>query len=138
VVSVAARVSSLICIALLAGGVAAGAARAPDGRGGAGPDRLVGGKGTDVLRGLRGADVLIGGAGADVLIGGKGPDVLRGGPGRDSFNMRDGVELPAPGRDRIHARDGGQDEINCGAGRDLAIVDAAEDGIYDCERVREP
>jgi hypothetical protein len=138
VASVAARISSLICIAMLAGGVAAGAVRAPDQRGGAGSDRLVGGKGPDVLRGLRGADELIGGRGADVLVGGKGPDVLRGGPGRDSFNMRAGVELAAPGRDRINARDGGQDEISCGAGRDLAIVDATEDGIYDCERVREP
>jgi hypothetical protein len=73
-----------------------------------------------------------------VLIGGGGPDRLRGGPGRDGFNMRDGAELAAPGDDRIEARDGRRDEISCGAGDDIAIVDAAEDGVYDCEQVREP
>ena len=92
-------------------------------------DKLVGTKGGDVLKGLRGHDV---------LIGGKGPDQLRGGPGRDSYNMRDGVLLAAPGRDKIDARDGGNDEINCGAGKDVAIVDSTEDGVYDCEVVREP
>ena len=55
--------------------------------------------------------------------------------GRDSFNMRDGVQLAAPGDDTIDARDGGNDEINCGAGNDVAIVDAIEDGVYDCEVV---
>jgi hypothetical protein len=87
---------------------------------------------------MRGADRLIGRRGSDVLIGGKGPDRLNGGPGRDSFNMRRGVELRAPGRDRIDARDNRPDEINCGAGRDVAIVDAVEDGVYDCEKVKEP
>ena len=52
--------------------------------------------------------------------------------------MRDGVQLAAPGDDAIYARDGGNDEINCGAGNDVAIVDASEDGVYDCEVVREP
>ncbi len=52
--------------------------------------------------------------------------------------MRDGVQLSAPGDDVIYARDGGNDEINCGAGNDVAIVDANEDGVYDCEEVREP
>lgn len=101
-------------------------------------DRIVGTKQADVLKGFRGNDVLIGGRGADILIGGKGRDTLRGGPGRDSFNMRNGVQLAAPGRDKIYARDGGNDEINCGAGKDIAIVDASEDGVYDCEVVREP
>ena len=65
-----------------------------------------------------------------MLIGGGGPDSLHGDGGRDSFNMRDGVELAAKGRDRIYARDGHPDEINCGAGRDLAVVDEVEDGVY--------
>jgi Ca2+-binding RTX toxin-like protein len=101
-------------------------------------DRLVGSKGADVLKGLAGNDTLVGGHGEDVLIGGKGNDKLRGGPGRDHFNMRDGVQLAAPGNDKIYARDGGKDEINCGTGNDVAIVDASEDGVYDCEVVREP
>lgn len=132
------RISRLACGALAACALLVSGATAISERGDGGPDRLVGGKGADRLRGLGGNDVLIGGRGRDVLIGGRGVDVLRGGPGRDSFNMRNGVELAAPGRDRIDARDGGQDEIYCGAGRDRAIVDAAEDGIYDCEQVREP
>jgi Ca2+-binding RTX toxin-like protein len=103
-----------------------------------GADRLVGTKQGDILKGLGGDDKLIGGRGSDVLIGGKGNDKLNGGPGFDEFNMRDGVQLSAPGDDVIDARDGGKDAINCGVGNDVAIVDASEDGVYDCEEVREP
>jgi hypothetical protein len=101
-------------------------------------DRLVGTRGPDALKGLGGNDTLVGGRGEDTLIGGKGNDTLRGGPGRDHFNMDNGVQTPAPGNDTIYARDGGKDEINCGDGNDVAIVDATEDGVYDCEEVREP
>jgi Ca2+-binding RTX toxin-like protein len=125
------------CLLALATTGAAGALAVTD-RGTRGDDRLVGGAGKDELRGRGGADVLIGHRGADVLIGGDGPDRLRGGPGRDGFNMRDGIELAAPGDDRIEARDGRSDEISCGAGDDLAIVDAVEEGVYDCERISEP
>jgi Ca2+-binding RTX toxin-like protein len=129
-------IAFLAALACVAG---SGAAIAINDHGGKGSDRLVGTSGADKLKGLAGRDTLIGGKGRDTLIGGKGRDVLRGGPDRDSFNMRSGVQLAAPGRDKIDARDGGQDEINCGAGgNDLAIVDAAEDGVYDCEKVREP
>lgn len=116
----------------------AGAAHAVTKQGGPGPDRLRGTKAADKLVGKRGPDLLIGGRGADILVGGKGRDILRGGPGRDGFNMKQGVELKAPGRDRIKARDGNSDEINCGAGNDVAIVDEVEDGVYGCEKVREP
>lgn len=131
------RASIASAVALLFAGLAAIAVAADD-RPTSGPDRLVGTKKADVLKGKRGSDVLIGGKGADVLIGGKGRDVLRGGPGRDSLNMRNGVELPAPGNDKIDARDGGQDEINCGDGIDKAIVDAFENGVYNCEKLIEP
>jgi uncharacterized protein YodC (DUF2158 family) len=40
--------------------------------------------------------------------------------------------------DVIDARDGGPDMIICGRGDDRAIVDAVEDGVYDCEEVDEP
>lgn len=133
------RVTGTGCVVALTCLTVAGVALAVTEHGGKGRDRLLGTKGDDTLRGLRGRDVLIGGRGRDVLIGGRGRDVLRGGPGRDGFNMRAGVRLAAPGRDKIDARDGRQDEINCGAGgNDLAIVDAFEDGVYDCELVREP
>lgn len=132
------RLVSFACTSALTLLVVAGGAAALNEHGGRGVDELRGGRFADTLRGLRGADLLIGGGGGDVLIGGRGADVLRGGPGRDSFNMRRGVELAAPGSDRIHARDNRKDEINCGAGVDVAIVDVAEDGVYDCEKVREP
>ena len=103
-----------------------------------GPDRLTGTKGGDLLDGRRGHDLLVGGDGNDRLIGGRGPDVLRGGPGHDEFGMNAGEELRSPGADRIHARDGGTDEINCGTGHDVAIVDFEEDGVYDCEELVEP
>ena len=101
-------------------------------------ERIVGTKGDDVLKGLRGRDNLIGKGGRDVLIGGGGEDSLHGDGGRDSFNMRGGAPLAAKGRDRIYARDGHPDSINCGQGRDLAVVDVVEDGVFDCEVVREP
>ena len=43
-----------------------------------------------------------------------------------------------PGDDVIRARRGDQDAIDCGDGTDIAIVDASEDGVYDCEDVRRP
>ena len=108
-------------------------------RGGPGPDVIRGTSGPDVLRGGRGNDVLRGGRGADRLIGGKDRDRLIGGPGRDEFNMRNGIQLASPGNDFIDARDGTPDQINCGKGRrDVAKVDAVEEGVYDCEIVRAP
>jgi hypothetical protein len=124
--------AALACVALT------GVATAVVERGGRGADTLHGSGGNDTLKGKRGADRLIGGPGDDVLIGGKGRDRLDGGSGRDSFNMRRGTELRAGGRDVIDARDGMRDEVNCGKGNDVAIVDAVEDGVYDCEKVKEP
>jgi Ca2+-binding RTX toxin-like protein len=132
------RFGLLVCIAALGcgawGALALGAAETGSPR----ADHLLGTKGDDLLKGLKGRDVLHGGGGRDVLIGGRGLDSLHGDGGHDSFNMRDGVQLAAKGRDRIYARDGHPDEINCGAGRDLAVVDEVEDGVYDCEVVTEP
>ena len=42
------------------------------------------------------------------------------------------------GDDVIDARDGSEDEINCGPGNDVAIVDASEEGVINCETVIEP
>ena len=101
-------------------------------------DSLKGTSKADTLKGLGGRDRLVGGPGNDVLIGGKGRDRLDGGSGYDSFNMRGGELLPAAGDDRIDARDHNPDAINCGAGVDVAVVDGVEDGVYDCEKVKEP
>jgi Ca2+-binding RTX toxin-like protein len=83
-----------------------------------GVDDLQGGDGDDELEGGRDADALDGGAGEDALNGGLGPDVVRGGPGAD----------------RVTARGGGADRVDCGAGRDVAIVDSS-DRVRNCERV---
>ncbi|HEX6117062.1 MAG TPA: calcium-binding protein [Solirubrobacterales bacterium] len=107
-------------------------------RGLAGDDKLSGGAGDDELKGSKGKDRIRGGGASDVLIGGKGKDTLNPGKGEDGVNMRDGVELASPGADVIRARDGAPDQISCGDGDDKAIVDAEEEGVYDCETVVEP
>lgn len=98
--------------------------------------RLVGTARADVLRGRGGDDVLLGrsgpdrldgGPGRDRLDGGLGDDRLVGGPGRD--RLRGG-----PGRDRLLAADGVRDVVDCGRGRDAAVVDR-RDRVAGCERV---
>jgi RTX calcium-binding nonapeptide repeat (4 copies) len=74
------------------------------------------------LRGGDGADTVTGRSGFDRLFGDRGADRLIGGAGRD----------------RLHADDGDPDQaINCGPGRDLAILDSRHDPKpIRCERVR--
>jgi DNA-binding beta-propeller fold protein YncE len=72
-------------------------------------DLLRGSSGADVLRGLGGNDRLLGLAGADRLYGGAGNDRLTGGSGADL--------------------------LSCGSGRDVAVADAADRVLADCERV---
>lgn len=82
--------------------------------------RLDGRRGDDVLRGRGGQDGLHGRAGKDKVVGGKGRDWMTGGKGND----------------RLLARDGRRDHlVNCGPGRDVAIVDRA-DQVRGCEIVR--
>jgi hypothetical protein len=83
-----------------------------------GVENVVGTQHDDDLRGDGGPNRLDGGAAGDRLEGRAGPDVLRGGPGND----------------RIEARDGERDEVDCGAGDDVAVVDEA-DIVTGCEIV---
>jgi hypothetical protein len=107
--------------------------------GGDGADTIIGRGGADDLEGGGGFDRIKGGSGKDFLLGGPGGARLVGGPGRDGFNMENGVRMGGQGRTVIRARDGGLDEVNCGPGRhDVAYVDRAEDGVYDCETVKLP
>lgn len=94
-------------------------------------DRLHGGPRADLINGRAGDDRLSGRRGRDVLKGGVGNDVLIGGKAYDAM-------VGGPGDDVIRARDGMPDLIECGDGADRAIVDAIEDGVYDCEEVIEP
>jgi Ca2+-binding RTX toxin-like protein len=90
---------------------------------------LAGGGYDDVILGMLGNDTLLGGAGADRLDGGLGKDVLTGGSGADRI-------LGGPGSDTIYAADGERDVIDCGDGRDRAIVDSV-DIVKNCEVVQQ-
>ena len=117
----------------------AGLAYAKNIAGTAGPDRLVGTPKADMLKGKGGRDTLIARRGADRLFGGRGPDTLRPGPGRDEINTRrNGYSAGGQGNDRILARDNTADLIDCGAGRDTVFVDRVEDGVFNCEFIKEP
>lgn len=107
-----------------------------DGEGGR--DRITGKKGDDLLSGGPGKDRIKGGSGDDRLFADAGGALMVGGKGRDEFNIVDGEQIGGEGDDLIKARDGTLDEINCGPGEDTAIVDEAEDGVFDCEHVVYP
>jgi ABC-2 type transport system ATP-binding protein len=95
---------------------------------GGGCNRVVGKRGSDRLRGTSGDDCLSGRGGADRLSGKGGNDELRGGRGQD--RLRGGR-----GRDVFRAAGAGPDRIDCGPGRDKALVTRA-DRWRRCERVR--
>ena len=87
----------------------------------AGDDVIDGNGGNDKLHGNRGDDTLNGGKGRDRLWGGRGADSLNGGKGNDHlFALAD---------------DGRTDTLNCGPGKDTAVV-RAEDVTVGCENVR--
>jgi uncharacterized protein len=92
--------------------------------GGPDNDNLDGGNGLDIVRGRSGDDTVAGGNGRDLLFGGRGTDTLSGGDGND----------------RLHAvaKDGQLDVLDCGAGRDMAIVREGEPlTISNCEKVKQ-
>ena len=91
-------------------------------------DYLAGGGFDDVILGRRGNDTLLGGMGDDRIDGGPGNDVLNGGGGAD-------VLAGGDGSDTIFAADGERDVIDCGKGRDRAVVDAV-DVVKNCEVVQ--
>jgi hypothetical protein len=99
-----ARSSFDLAWALSAASAAPCAARLP---GGTRSNLLLGGAGGDLVTGYLGADEVRGGGGDDCVVGGPGSDRISGGPGADL----------------IRARDGSPDRIDCGPGRDRAIVD---------------
>jgi Ca2+-binding RTX toxin-like protein len=111
--------------------------------GGRGSDRLTGSDGNDRLLGddrkkrRGGNDLLYGNGGNDLLAGGRGSDRLRGGKGRDRLSGGAGrnVLFGGPGNDRLTSVNGKRDRLQCGRGRDRAIVDG-RDRVRGCERVR--
>lgn len=142
---------SMIGLLLLVGsGVVAAANVRCDGgicRGTNGPDRLAGsdlrdrmyGRGGndtldgrwrgDLMYGQDGADTLVGGYGRDKIVGQDDNDEIRGGPDKDRLFGGDDIDTVSGGRggDRIVvAGDGQTDSVDCGTGRDTAIVDQAD------------
>jgi hypothetical protein len=91
-------------------------------------DRLSGGPRAETLKGGKGNDRLSGGGGNDLLLGGPGNDRLTGGRGRDSLRGESGNDI-------LNARDGKADRVDCGPGRDKAIVDAIDAPVRRCEHV---
>jgi len=91
-------------------------------------DYLAGGGYDDVIYGMGGNDTLLGGQGDDRLYGGPGRDVLIGGPGADKL-------YGGPGSDTILAVDGERDIVDCGPGRDKAVVDPVDVVNKNCEVV---
>jgi len=89
---------------------------------------LAGGGFDDVILGMGGNDTILGGAGDDYLDGGAGNDVITGGSGADKI-------FGGAGSDTIYAADGERDIIDCGPGRDRAVVDSV-DVVKNCEVVQ--
>lgn len=109
-------------------------------------DRLKGGDGNDKLNGLEERDCLFGNAdndkvkggdGADVMRGGSGNDKLSGGDGGDNIRAQDGDDKVKgqAGDDKIKAQGRGVDKVNCGSGKDKAIVDRKDKVSNNCEKV---
>ena len=94
-----------------------------------GPDTISGRGAWDVVEGKRGSDELHGNAGPDEVYGGRGRDTVYGGPGRDQLGGDQGG-------DTIKAKDGQHDYILCGAGFDVAWMDA-RDAAQMCEIVND-
>src|SRR2546422_265359 len=114
---------AILAVALIVGGSAVLARSGAEASGATtGPDLLIGTEHADTIDGLAGDDTIKGRGGGDLLTGGPGFDRIYGGLGSD----------------RIRARDNHLDQIDCGPGIDQAVVDRAEDGVFDCERVIVP
>ncbi len=91
---------------------------------------LAGGGHDDVILGNGGNDTLLGGAGDDRIEGGAGNDIITGGSGADRL-------FGDAGSDTIKAADGERDVVDCGGGRDRAVVDSF-DKTTGCEVVETP
>jgi hypothetical protein len=92
---------------------------------------LIGTNRPDTLRGTTGPDQIFGRGANDRLFGYTGNDLLVGGAGSDHI-------YGGPGNDRLEARDGTRDFLNCGSGRDTAVVDSIDVINRNCEIVIRP
>src|SRR6266508_856222 len=131
---------SLVALVALCAVSIAGAERI---RGTNGDDTIIGTFGDDQIAALAGDDTVdaeggndqvYGGPGSDRLLGGAGGDLVKAGDGRDTAYGGDGDDV-------LHAlaNDNQSDVLDCGAGKDVAIVNAREPhdlAAANCERVK--
>jgi hypothetical protein len=92
-------------------------------------DTIAGLGGDDLIDAANGNDIIDGGAGNDTIYGGGNDDRVIGGPGLDSLSgegSASGFFISVAGNDTIDARDGVAEQLNCGPGADVAIVDALD------------
>ncbi len=99
-------------------------------------DMLWGNAGIDRLEGDTGPDRLLGGPDDDTVWGGEGLDRLWGGWGLDILSGDGGSSPADAGADVILSieNDGVADQIDCGPGRDRAVI-RPTDSVTGCERV---
>lgn len=100
-------------------------------RGTVGPDKIKGTKRGDVITSFKGNDKIDGRAGGDFIKASAGDDRINGGGGFDEIKAGSGDDV-------VDLRDGKRDLVNCGKGIDKVKVDEVEDGVFDCEKVKEP
>ena len=103
----------------------------------AGGDDMRGRGGDDTLRGHTGSDCVHGDDDDDVAQGNEGNDTVKGGAGSDRVTGGQGEDemFGDAGSDQLVADDGIAESVACGAGRDVAIVDASDDP-RGCEKVK--
>ncbi len=115
-------------------------------------ENLVGGNGNDTLTGNAGSNTIVGvapagtagvtpgPAGNDTLDGAAGDDILLGAEGNDTITGGDGKDVvsAAAGDDKVFVRDTAIEAPSCGAGTDVATVDATDTPAPDCETVEKP
>jgi len=112
-----------------------------------GSDRIVGKRGDDRLTGGAGDDCLLGKGGRDKVSGNGGSDDIRAGGGRDNVKGNGGRDVIRAGRgkdrieagggkDTVRAARGARDVIDCGPGKDTAIVNKRKDRTRRCEKVK--
>jgi Ca2+-binding RTX toxin-like protein len=89
----------------------------------AGPDLQSGGAGDDTQRGGAGNDVIFANVGNDRTYGGSGNDQLWALTQKDTGADGGDYVSGEQGRDVIRTRDLEADTVNCGPGRDTAILD---------------
>ena len=101
-------------------------------------DKLFGSIAGDEIRARGGNDRINAQSGDDCVNAGKGRDRVKGGDGDDKLlgkGQKDRLK-GGDGADVIKARGGSRDKVNCGKGKDRAIVDRKDRVSKSCEKVR--